>query len=58
MSVNSRAAEDDRGRTKEAAGRVIGDCDLEEKGLTDQNRAEMKKNLEYAGYTVKDGFAE
>ncbi len=58
MSVNSRAAEDDTGRTKEAAGRVIDDCDLEEKGLTDQDRAEMKQNLEYAGYTVKDDVAE
>jgi uncharacterized protein YjbJ (UPF0337 family) len=58
MSVNSRAAEDDTGRTKEAACSVIGDCDLEEKRLTDQDRAEMKKNLEYAGYTVKDDVAE
>jgi uncharacterized protein YjbJ (UPF0337 family) len=50
----SNRAQDAKGRVKEAAGSVTGNRDLENKGKTDQAKAEMKKNLEDAGYKVQD----
>jgi uncharacterized protein YjbJ (UPF0337 family) len=58
MSTKRRAVKDDAGKTKEAAGRVTDNRDLKTKGLTDQDRAEMKKSLENAGYKVKDAVTE
>ena len=57
MSNKDRAsnrAQDAKGRVKEAAGSITGNRDLENKGKTDQAKAEMKKNLEDAGYKVQD----
>jgi uncharacterized protein YjbJ (UPF0337 family) len=49
----SNRAQDAKGRVKEAAGSITGNRDLENEGVTDQAKAEMKKNLEDAGYKVK-----
>jgi uncharacterized protein YjbJ (UPF0337 family) len=57
MSTKDRAsnrAQDAKGRLKEAAGSIACNRDLKNKGVTDQAKAEMKKNLEDAGYKVKD----
>ena len=57
MSTEDRAsnrAQDAKGRIKEAAGIITGNRDLENKGKTDQAKAEMKKNLEDAWYKVQD----
>jgi uncharacterized protein YjbJ (UPF0337 family) len=50
----SNRAQDAKDRVKEAAGTITGDRDLKNKGKLDQAKAEMKKNLEDAGYKVKD----
>jgi uncharacterized protein YjbJ (UPF0337 family) len=53
MSTKDRASnrdQDAKGRVEEAAGTIRGNRDLEKKGVTDQAKAEMKKNLEDAGY--------
>jgi uncharacterized protein YjbJ (UPF0337 family) len=57
MSTKDRAlnrAQDAKDRVKEAAGTITDNRDLKNKGVTDQAKAEMKKNLEDAGYKVKD----
>jgi uncharacterized protein YjbJ (UPF0337 family) len=46
----SNRAQDAKGRVKEAAGTITGNRDLKKKGVTDHAKAEMKKNLEDAGY--------
>ena len=53
MGAND-ATEDETGRTKADAGRFTGARDPSNEGLTDEDRAEMKKSLEDAGYKVKD----
>jgi uncharacterized protein YjbJ (UPF0337 family) len=58
MSTKGTPAEDDTGNTKEAAGPVAGNGDIEKQGLTDQDRAEMKESLENAGYKVKDAVSD
>jgi len=58
MSTKDRTAEDDTGKTKEAAGSVTGDRDLKKEEITDQARTEMKRSLENAGYKVKDAVTE
>jgi hypothetical protein len=50
MSTKHRAAEDDADRAKEAVDRVTQ--------VTDQDGAEMQKNLENAGYKAKDAVTE
>ena len=54
MGTTDRAAEDDAGRTEEVSVGVPGDRDLDKGELTDQARAEMKRNLEDLGYKAKD----
>lgn len=44
------AAENSKGKAKEAAGRVSGDPDLEEEGRRDQAKADVKQ----AGEKVSD----
>ena len=46
------AAQETKGRIKEAAGRTSGDADLERKGRTDQAKGSLKQ----AGEKVKDAF--
>jgi uncharacterized protein YjbJ (UPF0337 family) len=58
MSTKNRPAEDDTGSTKEVAVRVTGSHDLNSKEITDQDRAEMQKSLENAGYKAKDAVTE
>jgi hypothetical protein len=51
MRTKHRAAEDDTDRAKESVDRVTN-------VLTDQDGAEMKKNLENAGYKAKEAATE
>lgn len=46
------AAEDLKGKAKEAAGEVTGDRDLAAEGRADQTKADLKQ----AGEKVKDAF--
>ena len=63
MSTKDRAsngAQDPKGRVTKAVGGITGDGDLKNKSTTDQVKAGMKtakKNLEDAGYKVKDAVA-
>jgi uncharacterized protein YjbJ (UPF0337 family) len=43
-----------RGRVKEATGGITGNRKLKDEGKMDQGKAEMKDNLEDAGYKVAD----
>jgi uncharacterized protein YjbJ (UPF0337 family) len=57
MGTKDRAAnraQDAKDRVKEAADSITGNRDLKDKGVTDEAKAGMKKNLEDAGYIVKD----
>jgi hypothetical protein len=58
MSDKRKASEDDTSRTKEAANRTTNNRDPVKKGLSDQDRADMKKSLEDAGYKAKDVVTE
>jgi len=56
MGTKDRASNrtDAKGQTEEAVGRITGNRDLKNEDTTEQAKAEMKKNLEDAGYKVKD----
>jgi hypothetical protein len=58
MSTTDRASEGDTNGTKERAGGIIGTRDPPREELTDQDRADMKRTLEEAGYKVKDAISE
>jgi uncharacterized protein YjbJ (UPF0337 family) len=49
----SNRVQNAKGRVKEATGSITGNRDHKNKGVTDQAKAGMKKNLEDAGYSVK-----
>lgn len=48
----NNAAEDLKGKAKEAAGKVTGDESTEAEGRTDQSKSDLKQ----AGENVKDAF--
>ncbi|MGO9857639.1 MAG: CsbD family protein [Acidimicrobiales bacterium] len=53
----SNAAQDTKGRVKEAAGSITGNDDLKNKGKVDQAKAELKnagEDLKDAAGKVKD----
>ena len=55
MSAEDKAthrAQDTNDHVKEAADSITGNRDRKNKGVTDQAKAEMKENLEDAGYKV------
>jgi hypothetical protein len=58
MATENRSTVDDTSRTEKAAGRVASNREPKKEGLSDQDRAEMKKSLEDAGYKVKDAVTE
>jgi uncharacterized protein YjbJ (UPF0337 family) len=52
----SNRTQDARDRIKEAVDRIMGNRNLRNDGITEQARAEMKQNLEDAGYKVSDAL--